>query len=164
MSHFASVKDRKSCFYFLTRNQISLLLLGIPGDSDGKCGRPGFNPWVGKIPWRSVWPSTLVFLPGKFHGQRSLTSYRPWGHKELDTTEWITHTHTHTHTPLCCYHIDVALWWTFWLSPGEGNGNPLQYFCLGNPRYREAWRGIVHGVEKELDMTYNNKTTDIYCK
>ena len=100
MSHFASVKDRKSCFYFLTRNQISLLLLGIPGDSDGKCGRPGFNPWVGKIPWRSVWPSTLVFLPGKFHGQRSLTSYRPWGHKELDTTEWITHTHTHTHTPL----------------------------------------------------------------
>ena len=116
MSHFASVKDRKSCFYFLTRNQISLLLLGIPGDSDGKCGRPGFNPWVGKIPWRSVWPSTLVFLPGKFHGQRSLTSYRPWGHKELDTTEWITHTHTHTHPFvviilmwLCDEHSDYPL-------------------------------------------------------
>ena len=34
-----------------------------------------------------------VFLPGKFHGQRSLAGYSPWGHKESDTTEQ-THTHT----------------------------------------------------------------------
>ena len=33
--------------------------------------------------------STLVFLPGEFHGQRSLVSYRPWGHKELNMTEWL---------------------------------------------------------------------------
>ena len=38
-------------------------------------------------------------------------------------------------------------------SPGEGNGNPLLYSCLGNPTDREAWRAIVHGVAKELDMT-----------
>ena len=38
-------------------------------------------------------------------------------------------------------------------SPGEGNGNPLHYSCLGNPTDREAWRAIVHGVTKELDMT-----------
>ena len=31
-------------------------------------------------------------------------------------------------------------------SPGEGNGNPLQYFCLENPMDREAWRAIVHRV------------------
>ena len=31
-----------------------------------------FNPWVGKIPWRSKWQATPVFLPGKSHGQRSL--------------------------------------------------------------------------------------------
>ena len=31
-------------------------------------------------------------------------------------------------------------------SPGEGNGNPLQYSCLGNPMHREAWRATVHGV------------------
>ena len=31
-------------------------------------------------------------LPGEFHGQRSLVGYSPWGHKELDTTEWLTHT------------------------------------------------------------------------
>ena len=33
-------------------------------------------------------------------------------------------------------------------SPGEGNGNPLQYSSLGNPMDRGAWRPIVHGVEK----------------
>ena len=30
--------------------------------------------------------------------QRSLVGYSPWGHRELDKTEWLTHTHTHTHT------------------------------------------------------------------
>ena len=38
-------------------------------------------------------------------------------------------------------------------SPGEGNDNPLQYSCLGNPMDRGAWRATVHGVAKESDMT-----------
>ena len=38
--------------------------------------------------------ATPVFLPGEFHGQRSLAGYSPWGHKKSDTTERITHTHT----------------------------------------------------------------------
>ena len=37
-------------------------------------------------------------------------------------------------------------------SPGEGNGNPFQYSCLGNPMDREAWWAIVLGVAKESDM------------
>ena len=37
--------------------------------------------------------------------------------------------------------------------PGEGNGNPLQYSCLGNPMDRGAWCAIVHGVAKESDVT-----------
>ena len=32
--------------------------------------------------------------------------------------------------------------------PGEGNGNPLQYSCLGNPTDREAWQATVHGLAK----------------
>ena len=44
--------------------------------------RPGFSPWVGKIPWRREWPPTPVFLPGEFHGPRSLVGYSPWGRKE----------------------------------------------------------------------------------
>ena len=38
-------------------------------------------------------------------------------------------------------------------SPGEGNGNPLQFSCLGNPMDRETWWATVHGVAKESDMT-----------
>ena len=37
-----------------------------------------------------------VFLPGEFHGLRSLAGYSSWGHKELDMTERLIHTHTHT--------------------------------------------------------------------
>ena len=42
--------------------------------------------------------ATPVFLPGEFHGQRSLAAYSPWSRKELNTTEQLTHTHTHTHS------------------------------------------------------------------
>ena len=38
-------------------------------------------------------------------------------------------------------------------SPGEGNGNPLQYSCLENPMNRGVWRATVHGICKELDTT-----------
>ena len=45
--------------------------------------RPGFDPWVvGKIPWRRERLPTPVFWPRELHGM-----YRPWGRKELDTTE-----------------------------------------------------------------------------
>ena len=49
--------------------------------------RHGFDPWVGKLPWRRKWLPTPVFLPGEFHGQRSLVGYSAWGYKESDTTE-----------------------------------------------------------------------------
>ena len=39
--------------------------------------KPWFDPWVGKIPWSRKWQPTPVFLPGKFHGRRSLASYSP---------------------------------------------------------------------------------------
>ena len=54
-----------------------------------KCGRPRFDPWVGKIPWRRKWQPTPVLLPGKFHGQRILVGYSPWGRKESNMTEWL---------------------------------------------------------------------------
>ena len=45
--------------------------------------RPGFDPWVAKIPWRRESLPTPVFWPGEFHGL-----YSPWGRKESETTEW----------------------------------------------------------------------------
>ena len=70
-----------------------------PPSNAGDTGdaRDTFDPWVLKIPWRRKWQPTLVLLPGKFRGQRSLVGYSTWGRKEMDMTE-CTHTHTHTHT------------------------------------------------------------------
>ena len=46
-------------------------------------------------------------------------------------------------------------------SPGEGNGNLLQYSCLGNPMDRGAWWATVHGVAKELDITWQLNNNNI---
>ena len=64
-----------------------------------QCRRSGFNSWVGKIPWKRKWQPTLVFLPGKFHGLRSLVGYSPLGRKESDTTEWL---HFHFQGNISC--------------------------------------------------------------
>ena len=56
--------------------------IGFPGGTSGKepaCQsrrhkRCGFDPWVGKIPWRKAWQPTPVFLPGEPRGQRSLAA------------------------------------------------------------------------------------------
>ena len=60
---------------------------GLPCGSVGKriclqCRKPGFDPWVGKIPWRRERLPTPVFWPGGFHGL-----YRLWRCKGSDTTE-----------------------------------------------------------------------------
>ena len=61
-----------------------------------QCERPGFDPWVGKLPWRRAWQPTPVFLPGKTHRQRILMGYSPKGCKDLDMTELLN---THAHSP-----------------------------------------------------------------
>ena len=69
---------------------------GFPGGASEyayqcrRCKRWEFDPWVKKIPWRGAWQPTPVFLPGKYHGQRTLQGYSLWSCKELDMIE---HTH-----------------------------------------------------------------------
>ena len=65
--------------------------MGFPGGSDGKestcsAGDAGLISGLGRSSGEENGP-TLVFLPGEFHGQRSLASYSPWGCKESNTTE-----------------------------------------------------------------------------
>ena len=109
------------------------IYMGFPGGSDGKeaglqCRKSGFDPWVGKIPWRRAWQPTPVFLPRVFHGP-----YRPWGHKESDTTEQLRF-----HFSLSCV--------------GEGNGNPLQWFLPGESQGQRSLVGRLWG-HTESDMT-----------
>ena len=68
--------------------------LGSPRWINGKestcqCRRHRFNPWVGKIPWRSKWQPIPVLLPGKSHGQRRLEGYSPWISKShIQPSNW----------------------------------------------------------------------------
>ena len=89
----------------------------------------GFCLCPKSISQRRQWKPTPVLLPGNSHGQRSLVGCSPWGHKESDTTERL-----HFHFSPSCI--------------GKGNGNPLQYSCLENPRDRGAWWAAVYGVSQ----------------
>ena len=69
-----------------------------------------------EIPWRRQWQPTPVFLPGKFHGQRSLVDYSLWGCKELDMTEWLTLSLSTYTCPLLSLHQTVpksTILWCF---------------------------------------------------
>jgi len=63
--------------------------------NSGDAGDMGLIPGSGKVPGSRKWQPAPVFLPGKFHGQRSLADYSPWGHKE---SSMHMHTCVHTHT------------------------------------------------------------------
>ena len=84
-------------------------------------------PGANKRLRRRQWQATLVFLPRKSHGRRSLVGCSPWGREESDMTERLL------------FHLSLS-------HIEEGNGNPLQCSCLENPRDRGAWWAAVYGV------------------
>ena len=71
--------------YYCASAGLSRWLIGK--ESTCQYRRQSFSAWVAKIPWRRKWQPTPVFLPGKFHGQRSLAGCHPRGRKESDTTQ-----------------------------------------------------------------------------
>ena len=98
------------------------------------------NIWM----YRRQWHPTPVLLPGKSHGCRSLVGCSPWGHWELDTTQWL-----HFHFSLSCI--------------GEGNGSPLQCSCLENPRDGGAWWAAVHGVTQSRTRLKRLSSSSSQC-
>ena len=101
-----------------------------------RCKRCGFDPWVGKIPWIRKWQSTLVFLPGKFHGQRSLASYSPWRHRESDMTEQLN-THIHIGKSILCYLFSWSFFFFSWMDILKGM-NPNKPSFLKSKPFVEA--------------------------
>ena len=85
-------------------------LHGSDGKKSASVQETEFNLWVRKIPLKREWQLTLVFLPGEFHGQRSLADYNPWDCKESDMSEWLT--------------FSLSLWWLYWggrqMGPSKG--------------------------------------------
>ena len=73
-------------------SRICLVRTGFSGGSDSKDAlqETRVRSLGQEYPWKREWPPTPVFLPGKFHGQRSHADYNLWGLKELDMTEQLT--------------------------------------------------------------------------
>ena len=87
---FIVLEARRSKIWWLV--MISRLPRWLSGkESACQCRRCWFDSWIRKICLSRKWQPASEFLPGKFHGQRSLADYSPWGHKESDTTEHIHH-------------------------------------------------------------------------
>ena len=122
--------EMAGCHHRCNRHELRQAPEGGEGQGGLECCSPqGLEEldMTGQLNRRKQWHPTPVLLPGKSHGWRSLVGCSPWGCQESDTTEGL-----HFHFPLSCI--------------GEGNGNPLQYSCLENPRGGGAWWAAVYGV------------------
>ena len=86
---FLPFTKRLRCFLlmFSTASLVAQMVRNLPAMQETQVQ----NPWVGKIPWRREWLPTLVFLSREFCEDKSLVAYSPWGCKESDMTEWLTH-------------------------------------------------------------------------
>ena len=124
--------------------------LGLPKCSSGKesacqCRRHKrrrFDPWVRKILWSKKWQPTSVFLPGKFHGQRSLVGYSPWGCNKLDMTEQLS---TQAHMPF--YGL------LRWLSGKESACQCRRHRlnpCVGKIPQRRKWQPTPVSVPEKF--------------
>ena len=69
------------------------------GENPPAMRRSGFDPWVGKIPWRRAWQPTPVFLPRECHGRRSLAGYSPWVTK---SRTWLSNSAQHSTVSRTC--------------------------------------------------------------
>ena len=86
------------CSSWVCTDGIHLQTRVFPGGDSGKetacqcrrLKRHGFDPWVGKMPWRRTQQPAPVFSPGKSHEQGGLTGHSPWGRKGLDMTEQLS--------------------------------------------------------------------------
>ena len=97
--------------------------------------------------WRRKWQPTPIFLPGESHRQRSLAGYSPWGHKESDTTEWLTT----TKIPLYCSRRASASASASPTLPGLFPGGPNTLFCSSSPSLLLSLR---HSYSTGFTFTY----------
>ena len=85
---------------------MALVAKNLPAKA-GPQKRGRFHPQLGRFPCSLKQQSTPVFLPGKFHGQRTLVGYSPWGRKELDATE---HSPVGLESEECLSQFETDIW------------------------------------------------------
>ena len=127
-----------------------------------RCKWCAFDP---KISWRRVWQPTPMFLPGEYHGQRSLTGNN---HRVTHSRTWLKQLSRKESTYNAGVTGDTGLIPGSGRSSGGGHGNPLQYSCLESPMDRGAgglqsidlqrighhWRDLAHGMKDKSMVLY----------
>ena len=98
-------------------------------------------PWVREIPWSGQQLLTPVFLPGKFHGERRLVGYRPWGCEEWNTTEWTPHTHIFTHMYTCIYTSHI--WMILLRFTDNCEFTPIPPLPLNATEFTQVWIVLI---------------------
>ena len=119
--HLLCLQDWQAGFFFLPLAPLRASLVAQLVKNLPVCRRPGFNPWVGKIPWRREWLPTPVFWPGELHGLYS--------RKESDTTEWLSLTHS-TWKPINTGHRAKIKTWIFTLYMMAGHIFVQHYYWM----------------------------------
>ena len=157
------LKNFYSEYLFMIKFHLTFLFthlsipLGLPRWFSGKespcqCRkhkRYGFDLWVSKIPWSGKWQPLPVFLPVKFHRQRSLVLQSMGLQRVVSTTQQLKHSiplHVNLHgfpgssvvTNPPTNAGDASSIPGLGRSAGGGNGNALHYSCLKNPTDRGA--------------------------
>ena len=99
---------------------------------------------------RRQWQPTPVLLPGKSHGRRSLVGCSPWGHEELDTTEWLH------------FHFSLSMHWrrkwqpTPVFLPGESQGRGSLVGCgLWGRRVRHNWSNLAAAAAEDFNKPFS---------
>ena len=125
-------------------SQVALAVKNLPANA-GRFKRREFNIWVGKIPWSWAQQPTPVFLPGVYHGQRSLAGCSPQGRIESDTTEATARTRVHS-----CRTISVGSLNLSWVAVWPKVCASKQNMCTLHLQHREAGILLILWVSSHL--------------
>ena len=130
-----------------------------PSANVGSHKRYGFSSWVGEIPWNRRWKPTSVFLPGKFHGQRSLVGHHPGGHKEWEgLSNWASmHNQLHKMPPYFAYPVSRCQ-----LSPIKADRKPF-FFSTVKLSHYSACLWVSAKSQMVVDLLRESESVSHSC-
>ena len=138
-----------------------------PGGSNGKesacsAGDLGSIPGSERlIPWRRNWQSTPIFLPGEFHGQRSLAGYSSWDCKESDTTEQLTFSFHASPQGICFIYVNFNFYKTLQCHSLLSDGWNLRFEAALLSRNRVQGTNVsqIHNLNFSSDFKTDKRTS-----
>ena len=118
-------------------------------------GKPCFDPWIRKIPWKREWLPTLMFLPGESHELRNLAGYNPQGRRESDMTEQLTLSRLETELRQnikCSPFLESVLYYPMSMTKSERMS--LQIHVQQHENFPPLWKQCGNSGKQDLTMGF----------